>query len=215
MVPARRLDDGRGIHPALFDPPPDPDKYLTLIQQDNLKVEYVVITHGHSDHTWGVDVAHQQTGAPVVAHTDSAVAAQIRVDDGDTLELGSLTLRIIHTPGHADDSICILGGNKLISGDTLFVGKVGGLLQTIPTPVMGGILIILFGAIVVVGLNLLVKAGENLLEPRNLTIVALVLVTGVGGLSVGTADWALKGIGLAGIIGVVANLLLPGRKQEA
>ena len=92
-----------------------------------------------------------------------------------------------------------------------FVGKVGGLLQTIPTPVMGGILIILFGAITVVGLNLLVKAGQNLLEPRNLTILALVLVTGVGGLSVGSADWALKGIGLAGIMGVVANLLLPGR----
>jgi uracil permease len=95
-----------------------------------------------------------------------------------------------------------------------FIGKVGGLLQTIPTPVMGGILIILFGAIVVVGLNLLVKAGENLLEPRNLTIVALVLVTGVGGLSVGTADWALKGIGLAGVIGVVANLVLPGRGSQ-
>lgn len=92
-----------------------------------------------------------------------------------------------------------------------FVGKVGGLLQTIPTPVMGGILIILFGAITVVGLNLLVKAGQNLLEPRNLTIVALVLVTGVGGLSVGSADWALKGIGLAGIMGVAANLVLPGR----
>ena len=96
-----------------------------------------------------------------------------------------------------------------------FVGKVGGLLQTIPTPVMGGILIILFGAIVVVGLNLLVKAGDNLLEPRNLTIVAVVLVAGVGGLSVGTADWALKGIGLAGILGVVANLVLPGRRRSA
>lgn len=96
-----------------------------------------------------------------------------------------------------------------------FVGKVGGLLQTIPTPVMGGLLVILFGAIVVIGLNLLVKAGEDLLEPRNLTIVALVLVTGVGGLSVGTADWALKGIGLAGIIGVVANLVLPGRAARS
>lgn len=95
-----------------------------------------------------------------------------------------------------------------------FVGKVGGLLQSIPTPVMGGLLIILFGAIVVIGLNLLVKAGDNLLEPRNLTIVALVLVTGVGGLSVGTADWALKGIGLAGILGVVANLVLPGRGKR-
>jgi uracil permease len=92
-----------------------------------------------------------------------------------------------------------------------FVGKLGALLQTIPTPVMGGLLVMLFGAIIVVGLNLLVKAGHNLLEPRNLTIVALVLIAGVGGLSVGSAQWALQGIGLAGIIGVLANLLLPGR----
>lgn len=96
-----------------------------------------------------------------------------------------------------------------------FVGKLGGLLQTIPTPVMGGLLIILFGAIVVVGLNLLVKSGQNLLEPRNLTIVALVLIAGVGGLSVGGAQWALKGIGLAGILGVLANLLLPGRTRRS
>ncbi len=96
-----------------------------------------------------------------------------------------------------------------------FVGKVGGLLQTIPTPVMGGILIILFGAIAVVGLNTLVKAGDDLLKPRSLTIVAIILVSGVGGLSIGTAEWALTGIGLAGILGVVANLVLPSRKDES
>ncbi len=96
-----------------------------------------------------------------------------------------------------------------------FVGKVGGLLQTIPTPVMGGILIILFGAIAVVGLNTLVKAGDDLLKPRSLTIVAIVLVSGVGGLSIGTADWALTGIGLAGVLGVVANLVLPSPRDSS
>ena len=95
-----------------------------------------------------------------------------------------------------------------------FVGKVGGLLQTIPTPVMGGILIILFGAIAVVGLNTLVKAGDDLLKPRSLTIVAIIVVSGVGGLSIGTSDWALTGIGLAGILGVVANLVLPSAKND-
>jgi uracil permease len=96
-----------------------------------------------------------------------------------------------------------------------FVGKVGGLLATIPTPVMGGILILLFGAIAVVGLNTLVRAGTDLIQPRPMTVVAVILVSGVGGLSVGTADWALKGIGLAGILGVLANLLLPGRAPDA
>ncbi len=78
---------------------------------------------------------------------------------------------------------------------------------------MGGILIILFGAIAVVGLNTLVKAGDDLLKPRSLTIVAIVLVSGVGGLSIGTADWALTGIGLAGVLGVVANLVLPSPRD--
>ena len=95
-----------------------------------------------------------------------------------------------------------------------FVGKVGGLLETIPTPVMGGILVVLFGAIVVVGLNLLARAGADLLAPRNLTIVSVVLVSGVGGLSIGTAEWALTGIGLAGVLGVVANLVLPGGRED-
>lgn len=95
-----------------------------------------------------------------------------------------------------------------------FVGKVGGFLQTIPTPVMGGILVLLFGAIVVVGINLLVRAGEDLIQPRNLAIVAVILISGVGGLRVGTAGWSLSGIGLAGIVGVIANLLLPRRHDE-
>jgi uracil permease len=90
-----------------------------------------------------------------------------------------------------------------------FVGKVGALLQTIPVPVMGGILILLFGAITVVGLNTLVRAGEDLVEPRNLTIVSLILVLGVGGMSLGTAEFTLEGIGLAAIVGVLLNLILP------
>ncbi|MDX1433068.1 MAG: uracil-xanthine permease family protein [Gammaproteobacteria bacterium] len=95
-----------------------------------------------------------------------------------------------------------------------FVGKLGALLQTIPTPVMGGLLVVLFGAITVVGLNLLVRSGDDLLAPRNLSVVAIVLVSGVGGLSVGTADWSLKGIGLAAVLGLVVNLVLPAPKSR-
>ena len=89
-----------------------------------------------------------------------------------------------------------------------FVGKLGAILQTIPAPVMGGIMLLLFGAITVVGLNTLVKAGDDLTEPRNLIIVAVILVFGIGGMSIFT----LGGIGLAGIAGVVLNLVLPHRK---
>jgi len=111
---------------ALFDPPPERDRYLELIDKHGLKVEFIVITHGHADHTWGVFEAKKQTGGRVVAHRSSSLAADIFVDDGETLSLGDIELRILHTPGHSNDSICILGGDKLISGDTLFVGKVGG-----------------------------------------------------------------------------------------
>ncbi len=93
-----------------------------------------------------------------------------------------------------------------------FVGKVGAILQTIPVPVMGGIMLLLFGAIMVVGLNSLVKAGENLMEPRNLSIVALILVFGIGGMAFSAGEFTIKGIGLAGLLGVFMNLVLPQRK---
>lgn len=98
-----------------------------------------------------------------------------------------------------------------------FVGKLGALLQTIPVPVMGGIMVLLFGAIMVVGINGLVRAGKDLLSPRNMVIVALIVVMGVGGMSFSIGEFKLGGIGLAGIIGVLLNLLLPeglGEEQK-
>ncbi len=90
-----------------------------------------------------------------------------------------------------------------------FVGKLGGLLGTIPVPVMGGIMLLLFGAITVIGLSTLVRAQVDLMQPRNMIIVAIIMVTGLGGmvLNVGVTD--LKGIGLGAILGVVLNLVLP------
>jgi len=93
-----------------------------------------------------------------------------------------------------------------------FIGKVGALLQTIPVPVMGGIMLLLFGAITVVGLNTLVRAGEDLTEPRNLSIVALILVCGIGGMVFSIGEFTLGGIGMAGILGVILNLVLPKPK---
>ena len=120
------MADREGGHAAIFDPPPDFERYLGLINKHGLKVDYIIITHGHSDHTWGVDEAKQQCGGRIVAHAKNPVGADITVGDGDTLELGTLTLQFFYTPGHSDDSICILGGDKLVTGDLLFVGKVGG-----------------------------------------------------------------------------------------
>jgi uracil permease len=94
-----------------------------------------------------------------------------------------------------------------------FVGKLGGLLNTIPVPVMGGIMLLLFGAITVIGLSTLVRAQVDLMRSRNMIIVAIIMVTGLGGMVLDVAVTDLKGIGLGAILGVVLNLLLPGREE--
>jgi len=96
-----------------------------------------------------------------------------------------------------------------------FVGKLGAFLQTIPGPVMGGILVLLFGGIVVVGINALVRAGTDLTAPRNLVIASVILVFGVGGMLVAVGDFRLEGIGLAGIVGVLLNAVLPREHASA
>lgn len=94
-----------------------------------------------------------------------------------------------------------------------FVGKIGALLATIPTPVMGGIMILLFGMITVVGINTLVKSGQDLTLPRNLIIVAVILVCGIGGMKFSAGSFAIEKIGLAGILGLLLNLVLPQGKK--
>ncbi len=95
-----------------------------------------------------------------------------------------------------------------------FIGKVGVFLQTIPLPVMGGVLILLFGAIIVTGLHLLTQCQEDLMSPRNMTIVGIVLVIPVGGLTLGADNFTISGIGLGGLAGVILNLLLPPDKAS-
>ncbi|WP_374279337.1 uracil-xanthine permease family protein [Desulfovibrio sp.] len=95
-----------------------------------------------------------------------------------------------------------------------FVAKIGAFLGSIPVPVMGGIMILLFGAIMVVGLNTLVRAGKDLMEPRNMIIVALIIIFGVGGMQFSIGSFKLGGIGLAALTGVVLNLLLPKSRTQ-
>lgn len=95
-----------------------------------------------------------------------------------------------------------------------FIGKLGALLQTIPTPVMGGIMLLLFGTIMVVGLNSLVREGSDLMEPRNMVIVALIIVLGMGKMAFTLGGVHLEGIGLAGVAGVVLNFILPPVRKK-
>ncbi|MCG9545712.1 uracil-xanthine permease family protein [Vibrio gigantis] len=89
------------------------------------------------------------------------------------------------------------------------VGKLGALLQTIPVPVMGGIMILLFGSIATVGLNTLIKNNVDLHKSRNLVIVGITLVFGIGGMAFGIGDFSLQGVSLCGIVAILLNLVLP------
>ncbi|KFZ37231.1 uracil transporter [Shewanella mangrovi] len=96
-----------------------------------------------------------------------------------------------------------------------FVGKLGAALQTIPVPVMGGIMCLLFGSIAAVGLNSMIKAQVDLNEPRNLAIVGVTLVFGIGGMAFGIGDFSLSGISLCGIVAILMNLILPHGHHKA
>jgi len=95
-----------------------------------------------------------------------------------------------------------------------FVGKFGALLQTIPMPVMGGIMVLLFGSIAGIGLKTIMDGRVDLANPRNLCIVSVTLVTGIGGLGFSIGNFSLQGISLCGVLAVLLNLLLPRAPQE-
>ncbi|MGI2064858.1 uracil-xanthine permease family protein [Shewanella sp. MF08487] len=95
-----------------------------------------------------------------------------------------------------------------------FVGKLGALMQTIPVPVMGGIMCLLFGSIAAVGLSTLIRNQVDLSEPRNLSIVGVTLVFGIGGMAFGIGSFSLTGISLCGIVAIVMNLILPATKEH-
>lgn len=115
---------------------------------------------------------------------------------------GAVALTRITNPG-------IMTWAALVAICLAFIGKIGAALQTVPVAVMGGIMILLFGSIAVVGLNTLVRSGDDLLKPRNLVIVSLILVSGLGGMKLDIGLVVLSGVSLAGIIGVVLNIVLP------
>lgn len=89
------------------------------------------------------------------------------------------------------------------------VGKISGFLTTIPTAVLGGIMLLLFGLIASVGIRNLIAEGKNLEKSRNQIIVALILTVGIGGAEITAGRFSMAGIGLASVVGVLLNLILP------
>jgi glyoxylase-like metal-dependent hydrolase (beta-lactamase superfamily II) len=109
----------------IIDPSWDLMELEMTIKKNNLKIKYIVNTHHHFDHTLGNDAMVEFTKAQIIQHESSELKHDISVNDGDSIEFGNSKLKVLHTPGHSADSICLVGDGKIISGDTLFVGNCG------------------------------------------------------------------------------------------
>jgi len=110
---------------AVVDPSFNADAIIRILRDQNLNVRYVINTHGHSDHTASNEDFRSSFGAKVVAHKLAHVDKDISVVDGEVIRVGKIVIKVIHTPGHTQDSICLLVDDKLLTGDTLFVGECG------------------------------------------------------------------------------------------
>ena len=109
----------------IIDPSWDLDKIEEIITRNDLKIKYIVNTHHHFDHTLGNEAMVKSTGAKIIQHESSTLNHDISVSDGDKIKFGNSELSVLHTPGHSKDSICLIGEDKIFSGDTLFVGNCG------------------------------------------------------------------------------------------
>jgi glyoxylase-like metal-dependent hydrolase (beta-lactamase superfamily II) len=111
---------------AVVDSSFNAGEIIRILKTENLKLKYVINTHDHSDHTAGDEELRSMFGAKTVVHKLSRINAGVTVDDGDVVRVGSVSIKVIYTPGHTPDSICLLVDNKkLLTGDTLFVGECG------------------------------------------------------------------------------------------
>ncbi len=110
----------------VVDPSFTPETVARYAVDTGFTVRWVFNTHRHFDHSNGNAVMERLTGVRALAFGDTDPETGIVVSDGAVFPLGDLEVRVLHTPGHTPDSICLLAGDAVFTGDTLFVGKVGG-----------------------------------------------------------------------------------------
>ena len=133
------LEDEKARAAAIIDPGDEAGRILQVIEADGVDVKYILLTHGHYDHTTAVPQLHKALPqAEIYIHRADAngagsqlfpLAGQIPdlkfYDEGDTLALGDMTIQVLHTPGHSKGSVTLKVGDVLFCGDTLFAGSCG------------------------------------------------------------------------------------------
>lgn len=122
------LIDEKNNSCIIVDPSWDLEVIFEYIKKNALKINFIINTHSHFDHTIGNEQVAKLTGAKIMQHTSSPLHKDSALEDGDRITFGNSTIDIIHTPGHSKDSICLILNNKMIlTGDTIFVGSCGRL----------------------------------------------------------------------------------------
>jgi glyoxylase-like metal-dependent hydrolase (beta-lactamase superfamily II) len=119
------IADEASMEAAVVDSSFNADAIILILKGQNLNLKYIINTHSHPDHTAGNEGLKSAFHSKIITHKLSSVDQDISVVDGDTIRLGTITIKIMHTPGHSPDSICLLTDGKLLTGDTLFVGECG------------------------------------------------------------------------------------------
>lgn len=110
---------------VIVDPAGEVERILKEVKKRNLNIIYIINTHSHPDHIKGNAELSSRTGAKIIMHESSKAKKDLSVRDGDLIKIGFEIIKAIHTPGHSLDSICLLIKDRLLTGDTLFVGDCG------------------------------------------------------------------------------------------
>jgi hydroxyacylglutathione hydrolase len=111
---------------AAVDPGFRPEQFALEAERHGLKIKYILVTHGHGDHVAAAGKLKRMSGAKLYAGRAEGVKSAEGLNDGDRVPLGMRFIRTISTPGHTPGHVCYLVENRLITGDLLFCGKVGG-----------------------------------------------------------------------------------------
>jgi glyoxylase-like metal-dependent hydrolase (beta-lactamase superfamily II) len=111
---------------TIIDPSWDLEKLLVFLEKNNIAAKYIINTHTHFDHILGNDHISEITKAKIIQHEKSTQKKGRSVVDHENISIGELNLEVLYTPGHSEDSIClIVNKESIITGDTLFVGNCG------------------------------------------------------------------------------------------
>ena len=120
---------------VVIDPGGNANKVIAFLEENGLTLEAILLTHGHFDHVGAVKELAEKTGCRVYLHADDLLLPENftagplyytnHYDEGDVLEMAGLTIRVMHTPGHTEGSVCLLVEDAIFSGDTLFCHSCG------------------------------------------------------------------------------------------